>query len=518
MTATLPEQLRNFHITGLGLDDAVPVLTLDAIAAGRKIPSQEDFYPIRSLNLSPIPLAPDTAVTLAIAALVQGRGPSRTQFMDRIRKTVERLEDLIALDESHSEESTSPAAIANSLGSVAGRFLNADSLAAALRSRANPVHRMATERRERCRRELGILHDALNGKETQTHVFQAAELPSNRCDAAMHVSSDPCAAALEFCREMLHAFEPALRALRVARLELEDAYDEGVHEPILKRFRWEAAESAELAALPPVLVVLDAAQAARCPLGSISRVLRSGCPIQVVVTQPSLNVSDLRGETPDLAAIAIAHRDAFVLQGSVAYPDHLLTGLAAMSRSVRPALAVIATLSGGGWPEAVILPLARAWALFTFDPACGPKWHKCFQLASIEENTWTAAHAASLNPAMENHFRILPESSDEHDPIDLRLYLDQFRDRAPRAIPFFLTQDPGSLPKRIAVSRQLAEFCHDRLQAYSLLEQWSAAPQPEKSPESVQNEIREHALREGVELAVARAVALLTNPNKGGKP
>ena len=34
MTATLPEQLRNFHITGHGLDDAVPVLTVDAVTAG----------------------------------------------------------------------------------------------------------------------------------------------------------------------------------------------------------------------------------------------------------------------------------------------------------------------------------------------------------------------------------------------------------------------------------------------------------------------------------------------------
>ncbi len=165
--------------------------------------------------------------------------------------------------------------------------------------------------------------------------------------------------------------------------------------------------------------------------------------------------------------------------------------------------------------EAVILPLAKAWALYTFDPARSSRWHDCFQIHRIEENTWTPAHAAALSPAMESLFRVLPESPDEHDQIELGLYLDQFRDHAPRAVPFLVTQEPGGPVTRIAVSRDLAEYCHDRLQAWSLLNQWTAAPPSQKAPESTQNAIRERALREGAEIAIARVVALLTTPGKG---
>ena len=76
---------------------------------------------------------------------------------------------------------------------------------------------------------------------------------------------------------------------------------------------------------------------------------------------------------------------------------------------------------------------------------------------------------------MEGHFRVLPESPDEHDQIELGLYLDQFRDHALRAVPFLVTQEPGGPVTRIAVSRDLAEYCHDRLQAWSLLNRWTSA-------------------------------------------
>jgi hypothetical protein len=237
----------------------------------------------------------------------------------------------------------------------------------------------------------------------------------------------------------------------------------------------------------------------------------------VLAPKPSLSEDDLQGNIPDLAALAVTSRDAFVLQGSLAYPEHLMSGLAAMSRSRRPALAVIATPSGGGWPEAAVLPLARAWPLLTFDPAAASDWRGCFAIQPIEPNTWTPAHAAAMNPSLQNHFRLLPEMPGEHDPVELGQYLAQFHERPPMAVPYFATSSEGGPEARVAISRDLATYCHKRQQAWSLLEQWTMAQRtaaPQASSEALSTEARAAAVREGASLAIAQVIALLT----GAKP
>lgn len=493
MTATLPEQLRHFHITGHGLDDAVPVLTAEAVAAGRALPPEGDFHA-------------SSAITLPIAAILKARGPVRDQFTAQLRQTAERLDDLLALDMSHGED----AGPATALGSVGGKYLNFSSLTAALRRRTNPVHRMSPERRERCQAASNALHQALAIVHPPFTLFHEDTVP-NPLHGELHHSGDPSAAAFAHIHSQLHAMEATLRALRVARLELDDAYDPLVHDAILHRFRWEAAHAEELAAQSPVIVALTSAQAAASPLQSLSRLLRSGCPVHVIVTQPSLAAGDLKAEAPDLAQLAIAHRDAYVLQSSLACRDHLLPALEEMAQVLTPALAVIATPSAGGWAESVILPLAKAWPLFVFNPSRGRNWRECLVLHRVDSNGWTAAHAAALNPTLAHHFRILPEIPGDQDPIELDLYLVKFQERAPLAVPF-ITMADGT---RIAVSRDVASYCHDRQRAYEVLEQWTAAPAPAK-PDALTAEGRELAMRQGAEAAIARVLELLNK--EGGKP
>jgi hypothetical protein len=362
---------------------------------------------------------------------------------------------------------------------------------------------MTPERRERCTAASNALHQALAIVHPPFTLFHEDPVP-NPLKGDLHRSNDPCAAAFAHVHSQLHAMEATLRALRIARLELDDAYDPPVHDSILHRFRWEAAHPDEIAAQSPVIVALTAAQAANSPLNSLSRLLRSGCPVHILVTQPSLVPDDLKATAPDLAQLAIAHRDAYVLQSSLACRDHLQPALDEMAQVLTPALAVIATPSAGGWAESVILPLAKAWPLFVFNPARSRQWRDCLQLHRVESNSWTAAHAAALNPTLAHHFRILPDIPGDHDPIELDQYLAQFQDRAPLAVPY-LTMTDGA---RIAVSRDVADYCHDRMRAYSVLEQWTAAP-PAAKAEALTSENRELAMRQGAEAAFARVLELL---------
>jgi hypothetical protein len=528
MAVTAAEQLRTFHITGHGLTGQMPDLSPAAIAGGRALPSEQAAYPIclaADFSVHPdarqwqIPFAAEAAVLLPIAALLRAHQSAQAEFRERLLQAADRLEDLLVLDESHAESALSPAAVSAVLGGRAGTYLDVSALAAALRRRPSPVHRMAPERRQRCQEALTTLREALAKAAAQPRfvLFHSGPVPANPFGGLLLSSPDPCSAALAYAERELTAFEAVLRAIRVAHLELEDAFEPGLHEAILERFRWQAASAAELAALPPIVAVLPADRPGEYPLGPLFHLLRSGCPIQVLAPKPSLSEDDLQGNIPDLAALAVTSRDAFVLQGSLAYPEHLMSGLAAMSRSRRPALAVIATPSGGGWPEAAVLPLARAWPLLTFDPAAASDWRGCFAIQPIEPNTWTPAHAAAMNPSLQNHFRLLPEMPGEHDPVELGQYLAQFHERPPMAVPYFATSSEGGPEARVAISRDLATYCHKRQQAWSLLEQWTMAQRtaaPQASSEALSTEARAAAVREGASLAIAQVIALLT----GAKP
>jgi hypothetical protein len=501
MTATVPEQLRTFHITGHGLEADVPTLHFADVANGRALAGEEQFYPIILTPGSVANFDADAAMTLAVHALLTARAAARAAFTEKLRQTAERLEDLLALDDSHGEDAVAP----GSLGNVAGQYLNVASLSAALRRRTNPVHRMAPERRGRCEHALAAMRQALAVVHPPVTIYHV-EPVGNPFGGEMHHSSDPCAAALAHVRSQLTAMQGTLRALRMARLELDDAYDPAVHDSILHRFRWEAAEPSELAAQAPVVAVLTTAQASALPLQSLTHLLRSGAPVTVILTQAGLGGEDIHLTAAEFAQMAIAHRDAFVLQGSLARPDHLQRGLAELAQTLGPGIAVVATAGPGAWAEAALLVLSKAWPLFTFNPKRSVQWRECFELEPVEANPWTAAHAAACSAALRQHFRLLPEGTDEHDPVELDRYLAEFHERAPLAVPYLTVAGE----KRVAVSRDLADYCHDLLQAYTVLEQWTQKPVAVAAAEPVSSDVKQQAMRQGAELAVARVVALLT--------
>jgi hypothetical protein len=513
MTATVDQQIRSFHMTGQGLEAQQLELTLEGIAAGRSLPKEEDVYPIRHGAQLQIPFEAEAAVTLPTVALLDARRNRRAQFIEHIRQSAERLEDLLALDDSHSEDAISAGSIRSALGLGGSLFLNAASLASALRRRVSPVHRMEPRRRERCRMSLAVLRQALQVavEEPPMRIFYQGVAPANPLGCELCEAADPCAAGLAFVKRQLAEAERVLQARRVAKLELDSAYVEEVHDSILERFRWEVADSFELEYLSPVLIVLSAAQAGQLPMDSLSHVLRSGCPIQVVITKPSLTVEELNEEATDFAAIGIAQRCAIVAQTSLAFPDHLMAELEAAAVSMRPSLIVLATPCGGGWNEAAMLVLSRAWALYAYHPNRGSTMRECLRLRAVEPNLWSIAEAAAMNPLLKSHFRQLPESEVLQEALEIGAYLEQFQRRAPLAVPFFVVHKEDGTEMRVAVSRDLAEYCHQRQEAWKMLEDLSTLPVVIAASAPVVEVSRDAAMREGAEMAIARVVELLSS-------
>lgn len=106
-----------------------------------------------------------------------------------------------------------------------------------------------------------------------------------------------------------------VRALRVAKLELDDNYDPLVHDKALRTLSWAEFTPEELATLPTVLSIGGDGATYDIGFGALSRVLSTSTPIKVVVlntgaysnTGGQASTASLTGQDSDLARYGAAH-------------------------------------------------------------------------------------------------------------------------------------------------------------------------------------------------------------------
>jgi ferredoxin len=283
-------------------------------------------------------------------------------------------------------------------------------------------------------------------------------------------------------------------------------------------------------------------------IAGLSELLCSGRPVHVLLLdRPLLRQAESPGRTHlEIGYLAVAHRDAFVLQSTLARPAHLLSGLASMARSGRPAVAVIAVPSAETGPApALELEAAlegRATPRFLYDPDAGDTWAACFEfeddpqpeevwpvheLAYRDENgiehkrteAFTFAHAASLTPAFRRHFRLVrPEQWDESQ-VEIADYLLLAETERSRKVPFVWVVDDGELVRAVA-TYDLASVCRDRLKTRRMLRELagvdsatrdalSPVDQPEPGVETIHSDELARVRQEAGQEAVARLVYAL---------
>src|SRR5665648_840519 len=108
---------------------------------------------------------------------------------------------------------------------------------------------------------------------------------------------------------------PEVRALRQARLELDDAYDPAKHDKQMQMLHWRGFTPDELALLPNVLTIGGDGASYDIGFGAMSRVLASGTPIKVMVlntgaysnTGGQASTASYIGQDADLSRFGKAH-------------------------------------------------------------------------------------------------------------------------------------------------------------------------------------------------------------------
>lgn len=228
-----------------------------------------------------------------------------------------------------------------------------------------------------------------------------------------HLFQDSPSVAMGLFEGHMAKMAEAFRAVRRGELALAGGYEPARDEPHLARLDWQQFSDEEWRLCPPVVALGGDGAMYDIGFQNLSRLLMSGKPVKVLVvdTQVYSNTggqactSGFSGQVSDMAPwgpvrhgkaeprkeiglIAMAHRTAYVLQGSIAYATQLLHGFLEGLDKRRPALfnvyAVCPPEHGVGDDRSVaqskLAVEGRAYPLFRYDPDAGSTFAQCISL------------------------------------------------------------------------------------------------------------------------------------------
>lgn len=257
------------------------------------------------------------------------------------------------------------------------------------------------------------------------------------------------------------------KTVRMAELELDGGYKAAEHDEFFTYFDWNKFSEEEWRLCPPVVAIGGDGAMYDIGFQNLSRALISNMPVKIMVldTQVYSNtggqactsgftgqVSDMAGfgkvwqgkpETrKEIALIGMAHRTAYVMQGSIANTTHLLEGFIDGLNSRRPALfncyASCQPEHGIGddatMAQNKLAVESRAYPLFRYDPDAGVTFDECCDLEG--------------NPAMDDDWPSYPLSYEddqgENQTMDLPMTFADFAVTEGRFLKHFRKAPPGS--------------------------------------------------------------------------
>jgi len=532
---------RRFHLTGDGAHSVVEPTQAEPL---RPLVLDAVDTEAEASRLAQLDLDATTLPGLYAEAVGTTRRERWEPLRDEIRSLAQRLEELLALDDGRGPNRLSAKALESTLGADAGLFLDPEKLAASLR-RQRGAQRLGDARRARIEGTLAALRHGLNDDPETDMIL---------------VRPDPPAVgeALPGVREIVHArglgasiglfdglaasYTDVFRAVRVARLESDAAYDPELHDEPLRRLEWQGLGEDELLSLPRVVVLETDSRLRGAGLGAFAELLRSGRPVHVLVEQStsefraSESWQGLAGFHPGLGYLAVAHREAFVIESSLVRPERLSQDLKKMAASLRPGAALVAVpavdATVPSWLQLLAAEHSRAMPCFTYDPEAGPNWAERFSLdgnpepglawprhtmhylddkgeeATLDQE-FTFAHAVALDPAYRAHFRIVPEQAWSAEQMELGEYLAAPVAAVARKIPFIWVVVDDRLARAV-VTRELAYASRDRLRAWRILQELAGTDNEyaRRAAETARLDARAEANTRGKALEVAHGTEL----------
>ncbi|MBI1734412.1 MAG: 2-oxoacid:acceptor oxidoreductase family protein [Candidatus Rokubacteria bacterium] len=350
-----------------------------------------------------------------------------------------------------------------------------------------------------------------------------------------HLFQDAPSIAIGIFEGHMRKMARGFAGVRRAELELAGEYEPATHDPELAGLEWAAFTDAEWDLCPPVLAVGGDGALLDIGFQNLSRLLASGKPVRVVMldTQVYSNTggqactSSFTGQVADMAAwgsaqrgkeetrkemalLAMAHRNVFVLQSSQAAPSHLIAGVLKGLGARRPAVFVLHCpcppehgVGDASAPRAARLALeSRAMPLLQYDPGAGatmaerlsldgnpsvsdawPEYDLTYVDADGNEKLLTLpltiADWAATEARFRRHFSPVPADVADDELVPFAEFVRLPRDDREGKRAFIPVLGPDRRLGRMVVSNEIVRLAEDRLEVWSLLREMAGIPAQE---------------------------------------
>ena len=342
---------------------------------------------------------------------------------------------------------------------------------------------------------------------------------------ANHLFQDSPSLALGVFQGHMARMAEGFRAVRLAELELAGEYNAAEHDEFFTYFDWKQFSEQEWLLCPPVVAIGGDGAMYDIGFQNLSRVLISEMPVKVMVldTQVYSNTggqactSGFTGQVSDMAGfgkvwkgkpeirkelglIGMAHRNAYILQGSAANVTHLLEGFIEGLNSRRPAMFNIYTPcmpehgigDESAQTQSRLALESRAYPAFRFNPDAGVTFEECLDIddnPAMDED-WPAyklryqdedgreaemelpmtfADFAVTEGRFLKHFRKAPRDTWNENMVPLHEFLEMDADEREDRYPFIWAVDRKNHLMRVMISEELVRSCQDRLDYWRLL-------------------------------------------------
>lgn len=341
---------------------------------------------------------------------------------------------------------------------------------------------------------------------------------------ANHLFQDSASMAMGIFEGHMAKMADGFRTIRKAELELNGTYDADEHDAFFTYFNWGQFSDEEWLLCPPVVVLGGDGAMYDIGFQNLSRMMASGKPIKVIVVDTQVysntggqactsgfigQVSDMaqygkvqKGKTEprkEIGLIAMAHRNTYVLQATLANTSQMIEGFIDGLMTKRPAIFNLYTTCQPehgvaddlGAHQAKLAVESRAYPIFKYNPDKGVKTEDCFdldgnpaidqlfptyQLKYLEngreksmEVAMTFADFAITEGRFRKHFRKVPRDAWNDNMIVLAEFLELDADDREGKFPFIWAVDRKQRLNRVLVAKPIVESCEERRDFWIML-------------------------------------------------
>ena len=314
------------------------------------------------------------------------------------------------------------------------------------------------------------------------------------------------------------------KAIRKAEMVLSGKYKANDHKDFFTYFNWHQFTNEEWLLCPPVVALGGDGAMYDIGLQNLSRMMASGKPIKVIIvdTQVYSNTggqactSGFIGQISDMAQygkvwkgkpeprkeiglIAMAHRNTYVMQSTLASTSHMIEGFIDGLTTRRPALFNLYTTCQPehgvgddlGVHQAKLAMESRAYPIFKYNPDLGVKVSEALDISGnpaidqdwptyqlkYEENgiekfmevPMTFADFAITEARFRKHFRNAPRNTWNDSMVLLSDFIEMDSDEREDKFPFIWAIDKKNQLSRALVDKPIVESCEERKEFWTLL-------------------------------------------------